>query len=184
MNHRKFETRRQLGESECKRLSSRQRVCLRPGLTGSMATGTSTKQVSEKLHLPCSCVRVKGGFWKGRRLQEKQLWALHQHNVGHLSHWSLCFSVGTMMPTAALSKCKPSRSGDIMTSWWDLPTGLKSILNQFSSSVNVNKKASLYESDRRNKRSTKVTMACVRTPGDIHGESYISANQSDIAVSD
>lgn len=88
------------------------------------------------------------------------------------------------MPTVALSKCKPSRSGDIMTSWWDLPTRLKSILNQFSSSVNVNKKASLYESDRRNKWGTKVTMACVRTPGDIHGESYISANQPDIAVSD
>lgn len=90
-------------------------------------------------------------FEKGRRLQEKQLWAVHHHNVGHLSHWSWWFSVGTMMPSAALSKCKPSRWGDIMTTWRDLPTGLKSILNQFSSSVNVNKKASLHESDRRNK---------------------------------
>lgn len=169
MNHRKLETRRQLGESERKRLSSRERVCLRPGWQDQWPPELLTKRVSEKLPLPCSCMRVRGGFWKGKETTREAAMSCPSHNVGHLSHWSLCFSVGTMMPTAALSTCKPSRSGDIMTSWWDLPTGLKSILNQFSSSVNVNKKASLHESDRRNKWGTKVTMTCVRTPGDIHG---------------
>lgn len=112
-------------------------------------------------------------FEKGRRLQEKQLWAVHHHNVGHLSHWSWWFSVGTMMLSAALSKYISLPGG--VTSW--LPGGIClrvskaswiSLLHQL---MWTRRQVSMKVTEGIN-GAAKVTMASVRIPGDTRGELY------------
>lgn len=90
---------------------------------------------------------LKGNFWRKGRLQEKQSQTVHHG-------WPLVsvFFCRNKDASAAVSKCKPSRSGDIVITWWDPPPGLNSIPKlSFPNQLMWTRRRCLHKSDRRNK---------------------------------
>lgn len=77
-----------------------------------MAAATSNQEEGYKGSLPGSRVRVKGRSWKG----ERETTGKGAMDSPSSHSWSFA-SAGTRVSSAAASKCKPSRSVGILTTW-------------------------------------------------------------------